>query len=129
MKKIIKITFSMLGILLLVSIGIVFYLSRDVDLHEEITIQDVDIKSLPDGTYNGSFSKGRWSNDLGVTIFEGKIVDISTNKTVLFEKEEVTEEIFSKVIRHQELTVDTVSGATITSKAYLKSIENALSLN
>ncbi len=34
--------------------------------------------------------------------------------------------LFSRVIEAQSLQVDTVSHATITSKAFLKSIENAL---
>jgi major membrane immunogen (membrane-anchored lipoprotein) len=31
-----------------------------------------------------------------------------------------------RVIREQSLQVDTISGATLTSKAFLKAIENAL---
>ncbi|WP_423055650.1 FMN-binding protein [Acetobacterium carbinolicum] len=38
----------------------------------------------------------------------------------------MTSTIINQVIKIQNTTVDTVSGATVTSKAYLKSIENAL---
>lgn len=38
----------------------------------------------------------------------------------------LSDELFSDVIKSQNTTVDTISGATVTSKAYLKSIENAL---
>jgi uncharacterized protein with FMN-binding domain len=37
-----------------------------------------------------------------------------------------TDELFSRVIRAQSLQVDLMSGAAITSKAYLKSVERAL---
>jgi uncharacterized protein with FMN-binding domain len=34
--------------------------------------------------------------------------------------------LFERLIKAQTLQVDTISGATITSKAYLKSVEEAL---
>ena len=36
------------------------------------------------------------------------------------------EELFDRVIQAQSLQVDTISGATLTSKAYLQCVENAL---
>ena len=52
---------------------------------------------------------------------------MANTKTVLFERPEVTQELFDNVIAAQSIDVDVLSGATVTSKAYLKSIENALS--
>jgi uncharacterized protein with FMN-binding domain len=34
--------------------------------------------------------------------------------------------LYSRVIAQQSLQVDTISGATLTSKAYLQAVENAL---
>jgi uncharacterized protein with FMN-binding domain len=34
--------------------------------------------------------------------------------------------LFDRVIEAQSLQVDAISGATLTSKAYLKAVENAL---
>lgn len=39
---------------------------------------------------------------------------------------EVNESIISRVVENQSLKVDVVTGATVTSKALLKAIENAL---
>lgn len=39
---------------------------------------------------------------------------------------EVNESIISRVVENQSLKVDVVTGATITSKALLRAIENAL---
>ncbi|WP_368487958.1 FMN-binding protein [Clostridium sp. BJN0013] len=36
------------------------------------------------------------------------------------------EDLFQKVIELQSLQVDIISGATLTSKAHLKALENAL---
>jgi uncharacterized protein with FMN-binding domain len=47
-------------------------------------------------------------------------------KDVAIPKPEWAKQLFDKVIEKQNTDVDVISGATITSKAYLKSIENAL---
>ena len=89
-------------------------------------ISAVNPSSLSDGTYKGSYSAGRWSNEVSVIIKGGKITDIKVVKDVGFVQKGLSDELFSRVINAQNTTVDTVSGATVTSKAYLKSIENAL---
>ena len=55
-----------------------------------------------------------------------QIANIAVVKTVTIDDPEMTSTIINNVIKNQSTTVDTVSGATVTSKAYLKSIENAL---
>jgi uncharacterized protein with FMN-binding domain len=70
----------------------------------------------------------KWrANKVQVTVSSGKVTDI----TILEHKErptpELTDKLYNSVIESQSLQVDTISGATLTSKAYLKSVENALS--
>jgi uncharacterized protein with FMN-binding domain len=81
---------------------------------------------VPDGTYTGSFSGGRWSNTVKVTVRDHKITDIKIVKDIEFKSAKVPSELFQRVEQAQSLQVDTVTGATVTSKAYLKAIENAL---
>lgn len=126
MKKLIKIVLVLVGIVLIISVGYTFYLSRGLDSVDSIEMTDVNLSTLSDGIYTGHYSEGRWRNTVEVTILNGKITAIKPLQTVVFEKEDVTKEIFKRVIDEQKITVDTVSGATVTSKAYLKSIENAL---
>jgi uncharacterized protein with FMN-binding domain len=45
---------------------------------------------------------------------------------VWFRRPELTEQVVSDVIKSQSLDVDIVSGATVTTRAYLKAMENAL---
>ncbi len=40
--------------------------------------------------------------------------------------DEVTNTLFDRIIQNQSLDVDIETGATVTSHAYLKAIENAL---
>lgn len=124
MKVIIKILGSILLIFVLVSAGGIFYLSRG--LNEDVQLDGINVTYLNDGTYKGIYKAGRWSNELIITVNKQKITDIRIEDDVTFAKPGVSDELFSKIITYQDTTVDAISGATVTSKAYLKSIENAL---
>ena len=94
-----------------------------------LPLDGVDFKNLQDGTYVGEYEGGvyKWrSNKVEVTVSNGKVENIR----LLYHKEnqtrEFTKALYDKVITSQSLDIDTVSGATLTSKAYLKSVEIAL---
>ena len=48
---------------------------------------------------------------------------------MMFRVTDVEDELINNVIKNQSLDVDVVSGATVSSKAILKAIENALNNN
>lgn len=127
MKKLLKIVLIVILMFILVSGGGMFYLSRGLDAGKSLVINGIKPSALSDGTYIGKYSGGRWTNELKVTIKDKKITQIDVMKDVMVPKPEWTKELFNSVIEKQSTNVDTVSGATITSKAYLKSIETALS--
>ncbi|MNN75750.1 Electron transport complex subunit RsxG [compost metagenome] len=56
----------------------------------------------------------------------GKVTDIKVLEQTEKKTPEFTEELFGRVIQAQSLQVDTISGATLTSKAFLKGVEGAL---
>lgn len=91
-----------------------------------LEIQDVELSAVADGTYRGTYDYERWKNTLQVTVQDHLITAITIVKDVKFAKSEVSDAIISRVLEAQSLKVDTVSGSTVTSKAYLKSIELAL---
>jgi uncharacterized protein with FMN-binding domain len=126
-KKIIKrvISFTVLILFGAVILGFL-YLSTGLDLERQPEILGVDPSKQSDGTYTGHYKGGRWTNDIAVTISDGKIVGIEVVEDVTFPKEETSDILFRRVLVQQTTAVDTVSGATVTSKAYLKAIENAL---
>lgn len=113
-------------IFILLGVGGIYYLSRGLEVQSKVTINDVNLSLLSDGTYNGKYQAGRWSNKIDVTIKDHKITNINIVKDVLFPKEEVTKELINRVLEEQKINVDVITGETVTSKAYLKSIENAL---
>jgi uncharacterized protein with FMN-binding domain len=89
----------------------------------------VDFGRLNDGTYIGVYEGGmyKWrENEVRVTVSSGKVSSIVVLRHKENRKPEFTDELFRRVIEAQSLQVDAISGATLTSKAYLKGVENAL---
>ena len=97
---------------------------------KSLPLNAVDFDSLNDGTYHGAYAGGmfRWRvNECDVTVANGKVTDIQLVAT----KDPAAENtdhamLYDRVIEAQSLQVDTISGATLTSKAYLQAVENAL---
>ena len=123
----IKIILGAIFLLVLIIGGAGFYMTRGLDSGKNMIISPIDDSQLGDGVYKGKYNGGRWSNEVNVTLKDKKVTKIAIVKSVVFEKPEVSRDLISKVIKKQNTNVDVVSGATVTSKAYLKSIENALS--
>ncbi len=96
---------------------------------KNLPIAAIDFKELRDGTYVGEYEGGSYkmrANKVQVTVSSGKVTDIKVLTHKENRPQEFTGELYGRVIKDQSLQVDTISGATITSKAYLKSVENAL---
>ena len=90
----------------------------------EIEIRSPDMMLIHDGIYYGSFDAILVSADVQVTVIDHKITEI-----ILEHKNDRgagAEVITDDVIMQQSLKIDTISGATNSSKVILKAIENAL---
>jgi uncharacterized protein with FMN-binding domain len=121
------ILYILVGILI-VGASMLIYLTKDLSKYRKMVINDVDLTKIEDGVYEGEFSGGRWKNKLEVTIQDHRIDDIKLIKaSSTAGMDDIGEKIFQKVKEKQSLEVDAVSGATVHTKAVLKSIENALS--
>lgn len=126
MKKVLKIVLIIVFALVVVGAGGIFYITNGLRSGSRVEISAVHPSALIDGFYVGDYVGGRWSNEVSVTIDNGRITHIEIFEDVTFPQEGLADELFEKVIGAQNTTVDAVSGATVTSKAYLKAIENAL---
>ncbi|MCK9221180.1 MAG: FMN-binding protein [Limnochordia bacterium] len=113
------------GLVVLVVAGLL-YLSRGLNQGASITIDEIDISSLPDGIYEGTYRAGRWTNTVEVDVADGRMTAIRVVKDVQFALAEVRKQTIDRVLEKQSPAVDAVSGATVTSKAYLKAVEKAL---
>jgi len=119
------------GVVIVVLGGAIFgfiYLNRVKsyqDKVDKIVIEDVDLKQIKDGKYYGEFDADMVAAKVEVDIKDNVIKDIKLieHKT---DKGASAEVIPQKVVDAQSLKVDTISGATNSSKIILKSIQNAL---
>lgn len=93
---------------------------------KNLPIGKVDFSKLKDGTYTGQHRGGRFSNEVRVTVESGKVTGISVVRDVWFHDAKMKQQIIDTVIEAQSLQVDAVSGATLTTRAYLKAVESAL---
>lgn len=104
---------------------------------QELKIGKIDFARLQDGTYVGKYegTKGSMRNaTVKVTIFGGEIKEITILKGALNHTGNAAkltdgmtiESLFKTVLEAKSLQVDAISGATLTSKAHLKALENAL---
>lgn len=125
-KSFLKIIVSIVIVVALIFTGGIIFLTRGLKAGSEVVINNVNVSSLSDGVYSGEYKGGRWTNSVNVSIKNHKITKIDIVKDVLFKKDDVREKLFNRVIEKQNVEVDAISSATVTSKAYLKSIENAL---
>ncbi len=93
---------------------------------ETLPIGSIDFSTLPDGEYTGQYKGGRWSNKVRVTVRSGRVTGIEVVRDILFRQPEIKRQTLEAIVESQSLQVDVVSGATVTAKAYLKAVENAL---
>jgi len=107
--------------------------SRLMKEHKEarsLRLNAVEFGKLNDGTYHGAYEGGmyKWrANKCRVTVSSGKVTDIQMlGSGDPGGKNTQHETLYDRVIQAQSLQVDTISGATLTSKAYLQAVENAL---
>ena len=112
-------------ILLSVGIGMAFF-NRGMGTILALEIVSPDFSTIPDGTYEGSFTQNRWSYSVRVQVGAGILEDItvthSNHETVAGKW---NEQIVLEILQKQSLDIQGVTGATVTTKALLRSIENA----
>lgn len=91
----------------------------------DIAINNADLSKIPDGSYTGSYNAIMIAAKVRVDISDHVIKDIA----ILYHKNErgkKAEVIVNEVKSAQSLKVDTITGATNSSKVILKAVQNAL---
>jgi uncharacterized protein with FMN-binding domain len=101
-------------------------LYKDVrDMH----IKRVDLANIKDGTYMGAYKFGLgkgFTYTVLTRVKNGKIENITMLKNQNSRYAKMAEGVLKRIIRRQSPDVDTISGATTTSKAIMKAVENSL---
>ena len=118
---------AVFGVILVTLVGIGFGFTNGLSKGAKIPIYGIDLSDIPDGSYTGVYAFKRWTNTVAVHVKNHQITAIEIEKDVFAAQvTDCSDELFRRVIEAQDTNVDAVSGATVTSKAYLKAIEDAL---
>lgn len=126
MKKIVKILLSIIGVIVLGISVMAFILMNGMNTAQALELNQIDLTLVDDGKYVGTYETTRWTNTVEVVIENHEIKEITIVKDVMIALEGLSDRLFKRVIDNQSIEVDIETGTTITSKAYLKAIENAL---
>ncbi len=122
--KIIGIIFIVLVVLMVAAVIIIPKLGLP-EGDVQIDVGEIDLTNVEDGTYQGNYDAGLVKVDLSVEVKDHTITNIVINKhdNGLGKK---AEKIINTIIQEQSIDVDAVSGATISSDAIRKAIEEAV---
>ena len=116
-----------LGGIVVVVAGGLYGVMKDIPTMKEAKVEHIEVSALKDGTYDGEFKFKRWHSNVEVTVKDGVIADAKLLSDPLPPEKAIN--VFDEIVEEQKNDVDAVSGATATSKAYLKAVENALKEN
>ncbi len=117
---------------LLVVLGIGFLVgSRGLKETVGLTISDVDLSEVADGSYRGEYAAGRFKTSVEVNVQNHKIVGVvplglDNSKAIDRGVLDIYSGAVTQIIEKQTLEIDVVSGATATTKSLTKAVENAL---
>ncbi|MDF2840668.1 MAG: hypothetical protein K0Q99_1440 [Clostridia bacterium] len=125
-RKAITIIFVVILGILAATYGAKVYIENGLLQLKEMSISEVDMLTLKNGTYAGSYRVFPIAVEVEVTVNNHRITNIELVKHSNGQGSKA-EGITNMVIEAQGLGVDMVSGATYSSKVILKAIENALS--
>ena len=90
-----------------------------------LSLQSLDLKKLPDGTYVGASLGYKGDVKVTVTLQKGRIADIKVEHKEDIERN-ATKIVPQRIIEAQGLKVDAVTGATTTSNALIAATFEAL---
>ncbi len=122
--------FILIVVIVIICVGIGFYkvtavFDQNLSNLTQMKIDDIDLSKTSDGVYEGNFELFPVSAEVVVTIKEHQISKIDLIKHDNG-KGASAETILGEVVKAGSLDVDSISGATFSSRVILKAIENAL---
>ncbi len=99
---------------------------REIEKPGNIPVDEIDLSSISDGSYKGDYTYSKFTYKVEVTVEAHQIESIRIIHNANTDRARKAETIVTKVLDAQSVKVDAVTGATMTSKALLKAIKNAL---
>lgn len=128
MKTRYKVLIGIAMVILLIMIAMIIAfnnIEKNLSHLADIDITEPEMNTISDGTYRGSYSAFPVSAIVDVTAQNSKIIEIRIVKHVHGQGSEA-EVITDDVISRQSVNVESISGATYSSKVILLAIQDAL---
>jgi uncharacterized protein with FMN-binding domain len=120
-----RIAFIGAGLILFFTVATIVF-NQGMDKIHALTIKTPALSAVYDGEHYGKYCEGRWCYDITVIIKDHKISDIKLNNDKMRMFKDLHATLIKKIIEQQRIDIEAISGATITSKAFLKAVENAV---
>lgn len=115
-------------VLPLIIVGAGFAAANAISLNKirHMPIENISLTKINDGIYKGQAKAGNYIYKVEVEVKDHKITHINSIENRKSTYVTYAEGVFPKIIKEQKINVDAVTGATTTSKAFMKAVENAL---
>lgn len=127
MRKSIKVILIIVVVIIGLAVIMVFTTTIGMQDIQNYEIPEINLIAIADGEYEGACTISRWPIKVKVKVKDHKIVNIDIiEDRIQVRSSDMDEIIIRNVIGKQSLAIDTVSGASITTKAYLIAITDAL---
>lgn len=115
-------------IVVLILVGGYFYLDYIGSKAADIPVKDINFSRISDGMYTGEYKISPVNVITKTKISNGKIENIEIKEHFNGLGSE-GEKVIPEIIKSQSLKVDTISSATTSSMAIIKSVEKSLEEN
>lgn len=125
MKKLKKIAFFLIVLIIVGFLSLKFVSNKIVSNAEALPVKEINFEQIEDGQYIGNYEIFPVKVSVRVSIQNGEITQIDllehfNGKGIPAEK------IVDHIIEKQSLQVDSISGATVSSIAIKKAVEDSL---
>ena len=112
---------------IIIGIGLTAVNTIELNKIRNLPIKSINLESVDDGIYSGEAEAGSYVYKVKVEVQNHRIVNIESIDNRKSTYVSYAEGVFTKIIKQQKVDVDAITGATTTSKAFMKAVENAIS--
>ncbi len=129
LKKILIIIGIIIGIFIIIAVVFIIKMRPVFEEQKQVRkmeITDIDLTKVQDGNYQGDFTYAGFTFSVEVGVKNHKIESIKIVNNMGASHAKQAEGVVERIIQKQSPNVDAVTGATTTSKAIMKAVENAL---
>ncbi|MEJ2051327.1 MAG: FMN-binding protein [Calditrichota bacterium] len=127
MAKGVKRVLIILGVLIVLGVIIFIAGTAGMDEVKNYRMPEIDMGRIADGNYEGSCTISRWALKVKVTVKDYKIIEVDiVDRMSSNINDGLINQIDRNIIGKASPGLDAVTGASITSKAYLIAIADAL---